>query len=119
MSVLVYLESEDNKFKKSSYETLSYGKALADMMETDIFGVVFNCSNTDSLKNYGINKILKIDNPDFNDFSAKKFSVSGSLDFMRISLSKSLDTRFDTKHCVHERVEHCGPLLDVPREPAY
>jgi electron transfer flavoprotein alpha subunit len=74
MSVLVYLESEDNKFKKSSYETLSYGKALADMMETDIFGVVFNCSNTDSLKNYGINKILKIDNPDFNDFSAKKFS---------------------------------------------
>ena len=47
MSVLVYLESEDNKFKKSSYETLSYGKALADIMGTNICGLVFNCSNTD------------------------------------------------------------------------
>tara|TARA_B100001059_G_C17716949_1_gene518502 strand:- start:47 stop:997 length:951 start_codon:yes stop_codon:yes gene_type:complete len=74
MSVLVYLESEDNKFKKSSYEALSYGKALADMMKTNICGLVFNCSETDSLKKYGINKIFKIDNPDFNDFSTKKYS---------------------------------------------
>ena len=32
MGVLVYLESEDNKFKKTAYEALSYGKALADKM---------------------------------------------------------------------------------------
>ena len=61
MSVLVYIESEDNKFKKSSYEALSYGKALADKMEVKVSGVVINCSDTESLKAYGPDKILKIE----------------------------------------------------------
>ena len=30
MAVLVYIESENNQFKKSSYEALCYGKALGD-----------------------------------------------------------------------------------------
>ena len=74
MSVLVYLESENNKFKKSSYEALSYGKALADKMGVKVSGVVINCSNTESLKAYGPDKILKIENQDLNEFSSKKYA---------------------------------------------
>ena len=50
MAVLVYIESEENKFKKTAYEALSYGKALADKMGVKVSGLVFNCSDTDSLK---------------------------------------------------------------------
>ena len=34
MSVLVYSESENGKLKKSSFETASYGKALAEKFES-------------------------------------------------------------------------------------
>ena len=60
MAVLVYLESEDNKFKKTAYEALSYGKALADKMNSKVSCVVFNCNETDSLKKYGADKIITI-----------------------------------------------------------
>ena len=76
MSVLVYIESEDNKFKKSSYEALSYGKALADKMGVKVSGVVINCSDTESLKTYGPDKILKIENQDLNEFSSKKYAYA-------------------------------------------
>ena len=74
MSVLVYIESENNKFKKSSYEALSYGKALAEKMGVKVLGLVINCSDAESLKAYGPDKILKIVNQDLNEFSSKKYA---------------------------------------------
>ena len=74
MSVLVYIESENNKFKKSSYEALSYGKALAEKMGVKVSGLVINCSDAESLKAYGPDKILKIVNQDLNEFSSKKYA---------------------------------------------
>ena len=74
MSVLVYIESENNKFKKSSYEVLSYGKALADKMGVKVCGVVINCSDIESLKAYGPDKILKIESQDLSAFSSKKYA---------------------------------------------
>ena len=74
MCVLVYIESENNKFKKSSYEALSYGKALADKMGIKVSGLVINCSDTESLKAYGPDKILKIESQDLNAFSSKKYA---------------------------------------------
>ena len=74
MSVLVYIESENNKFKKSSYEALSYGKALAEKMGVKVLGLVINCSDAESLKVYGPDKILKIVNQDLNEFSSKKYA---------------------------------------------
>ena len=64
MAVLVYIESEENKFKKTAYEALSYGKALADKMGVKVSVLVFNCSDTESLKKYGADKIIIIDNSD-------------------------------------------------------
>ena len=44
MAVLVYIESEENKFKKTAHEALSYGKALADKMGVKVSGLVINTS---------------------------------------------------------------------------
>lgn len=103
MAVLVYIESEENKFKKTAYEALSYGKALADKMGVKVSGLVLNCSNTDSLKKYGADKIITIDNPDFEKFSSKKYShvlaeVIKSENSSVVILSSSPDSKFLGAH---------------------
>ena len=103
MAVLVYIESEENKFKKTAYEALSYGKALADKMGTKVSGVVINCSDTDSLKKYGADKIITIDNPDFQKFSSKKYShaiaeVIKSENSSVVILSSSANSKFIGAH---------------------
>ena len=99
MGVLVYLESEENKFKKTAYEALSYGKALADKMGVKVSGLIVNCSDTDSLKKYGADKIITIDNPDFQKFSSKKYShalaeVIKSENSSVVILSSSANSKF-------------------------
>ena len=74
MAVLVYIESENNKFKKSSYEALCYGKALADNIGETVCGVVINCNDTESLNPYGPDKVVNINSPDLSDFSSKKYA---------------------------------------------
>jgi len=103
MGVLVYIESEDNKFKKTSYEALSYGKALADKMNVKVSGVVFNCSETDSLKNYGVDKIITINDSDYKEFSSKKYShalsqVIKSENSSDVILSSSANSKFLGAH---------------------
>ena len=103
MAVLVYIESEENKFKKTAYEALSYGKALADKMGVKVSGLVFNCSDTDSLKKYGADKIITIDNSDFEKFSSKKYShaiaeVIKSENSSVVILSSSADSKFLGAH---------------------
>ena len=103
MGVLVYIESEENKFKKTAYEALSYGKALADKMGVKVSGLVFNCSDTDSLKKYGADKIITIDNSDFEKFSSKKYShaiaeVIKSENSSVVILSSSADSKFLGAH---------------------
>ena len=103
MGVLVYLESEENKFKKTAYEALSYGKALADKMGVKVCGLIVNCSDTDSLKKYGADKIITIDNPDFQKFSSKKYShalaeVIKSENSSVVILSSSANSKFLGAH---------------------
>ena len=103
MAVLVYIESEENKFKKTAYEALSYGKALADKMGVKVSGLVINCSDTDSLKKYGADKIITIDNSDFEKFSSKKYShalaeVIKSENSSVVILSSSADSKFLGAH---------------------
>ena len=103
MGVLVYIESEDNKFKKTSYEALSYGKALADKMNVKVSGVVFNSSETDSLKNYGVDKIITINDSDYKEFSSKKYShalsqVIKSENSSDVILSSSANSKFLGAH---------------------
>jgi electron transfer flavoprotein alpha subunit len=103
MGVLVYIESEEDKFKKTAYEALSYGKALADKMGVKVSGLIVNCSDTDSLKKYGADKIITIDNPDFQKFSSKKYSyalaeVIKSENSSVVILSSSANSKFLGAH---------------------
>ncbi|WP_077402077.1 electron transfer flavoprotein subunit alpha/FixB family protein [Cellulophaga omnivescoria] len=74
MSVLVYTESENGKFKKSAFEVASYAYAVAQQLGTTVTAVSFNADNNDSLGNYGVTKVLNISNDTLKTFNAKAYA---------------------------------------------
>ncbi|WPY98121.1 electron transfer flavoprotein subunit alpha/FixB family protein [Christiangramia sp. OXR-203] len=74
MSVLVYIESEEGKFKKASFEVASYAKEVAGMLGTSVTAVTFNVEDVSELGNYGVDKVLKVNNDKLNNFNAEAYS---------------------------------------------
>ena len=74
MSVLVYTESEDGKFKKGALEAASYAKAIADAMGTSLTAITFNAEDTSELGRYGVDKILSVSNDKLKDFNAEAYA---------------------------------------------
>ena len=72
MSVLVYTESEQGKFKKVALEVASYAKAVANQMGTTVTAVTFNANDASELGNYGVDKVLNITN--IEEFDAKIYA---------------------------------------------
>jgi electron transfer flavoprotein alpha subunit len=65
MSVLVYIENWDGKFKKLSYELVSYASEVAKMINTSVTAVSIGKVDEPELKklgSYGAQKILGIEN---------------------------------------------------------
>ncbi|WP_418638210.1 electron transfer flavoprotein subunit alpha/FixB family protein [Winogradskyella sp.] len=76
MSILVYTESENGKFKKAALEVVSYAKAVADQMGTSVTAVAVNADNAETLGNYGASKVLSIKDESLNLFNAKKYAAA-------------------------------------------
>ena len=74
MSILVYTESENNEFKKSAIEALSYGKALAEKMNENVTCVSINSSDFSDLKQHGADKIIDIQNSSLENFTSKNYA---------------------------------------------
>lgn len=99
MSVLVYSESEKGKLKKSSFETVSYGKALSQELGSKLICVSFNCSDTELLNKYGADKIVNVESSNLKDFTAKTYSnvlsqVIEKEDVSVVILSSSADAKY-------------------------
>jgi electron transfer flavoprotein alpha subunit len=65
MSVLVYTENWDGKFKKLSFELVSYATGVAKMLSTSVTAVSIGKVDESELKklgNYGADKIVSINN---------------------------------------------------------
>lgn len=74
MSVLVYTESEEGKFKKIAFEVSSYAKAIADAMGTTVTAVSFNATDPAALGTYGVNKVLNVTNDAVKTFNASIYA---------------------------------------------
>ncbi|NLN25644.1 MAG: electron transfer flavoprotein subunit alpha/FixB family protein [Bacteroidetes bacterium] len=74
MSVLVYTESDQGKFKKIAFEAVSYAKGIADKMGTSVTAVAFNVSDTSELAKYGASKVLEINDEKLNKFNGEAFA---------------------------------------------
>ena len=74
MSILIYAESTDGKFKKVAFELASYAKKVAESLSTTVTAVTINMSDVSELSNYGVDKILKVTNDKLANFTAKAYA---------------------------------------------
>ena len=74
MSLLIYAESADGKFKKVAFELASYAKKVAESLGTTVTAVTVNAGDISDLSKYGVDKVLKVSNDKLNNFNAKAFA---------------------------------------------
>ena len=74
MSILIYAESAEGKFKKVAFELASYGKKVAESMGTSVTAVTINAGDVSELAKYGVSKVLKVNDSKLGAFSAKAYA---------------------------------------------
>lgn len=99
MSVLVYTESEKNKFKKAAFEVASYAKAVADQLGTSVTAVAINVDDVSPLATYGVDKVLQVSNAALDSFNAKSYAAAVQQaaeheDAKVVVLSSSADSKY-------------------------
>jgi len=76
MSILIYAESAEGKFKKVAFELASYAKKVAESLGTTVTAITINAGNVSDLSKYGVNKVLKVTNDKLSGFTAKAYADS-------------------------------------------
>ena len=76
MSVLVYTETDNGKFKKNAHEVASYAKNVADQMGETVTAIAINAENAEELGAFGVSKVLHINNSQLTDFNARAYAHS-------------------------------------------
>jgi len=74
MSILIYAESAEGKFKKVAFELASYAKKVAESLGTTVTALTVNISDVSELAKYGVDKVLKVSNDKLAGFTAKAYA---------------------------------------------
>lgn len=74
MSLLIYAESADGKFKKVAFELASYAKKVAESLGTTVTAVTVNAGDVSELSKYGVDKVLKVSNDKLKNFNARAYA---------------------------------------------
>lgn len=77
MSVLVYAESAEGKFKKSTFEVVSYARAIADLLNTELIAISIGDTGQDELVrlgNYGPSRIIHIADERLKNFVSQAYA---------------------------------------------
>ena len=74
MSILIYAESAEGKFKKVAFELASYAKKIAETLGTTVTALTVNISDVSELSKYGVDKVLKVTNDKLAGFTAKAYA---------------------------------------------
>lgn len=76
MSVLVFLESWEGKFKKNTFEAALYASKTAEILGTDAIGVTIGELSDDASAagKYGLKKVVSVKGEGFEHFDSYKFS---------------------------------------------
>ncbi|HRY32263.1 MAG TPA: electron transfer flavoprotein subunit alpha/FixB family protein [Bacteroidales bacterium] len=78
MSVLVFVENWEGKFKKLSFELVSYGNKLAEMLQTRTVAVSIGSVGREELgrlSSYGADKILNINRDDLKILDSQAYAL--------------------------------------------
>lgn len=77
MAVLIYTQNYDGKFKKSTFELITYGAAAAKELDTDVVAVTTGKLDDSILKElgkYGASKVISVTNNELSNFSEQAYT---------------------------------------------
>lgn len=112
MSILIYTESEEGKFKKAAFEVASYAREVAEKIGGSVTAVSINMEDTSSLAGYGVDKVLSITSDQLEKFNARAYAdVLGQTAKKENSSVVILSQSANSKYL--------APLLAVELEAAY
>jgi len=99
MSILVYTESEGNKYKKQALEAVSYAKELANISGEKLYTLSVNVENTEALNKYGPDHNILVNDEKLTNFKAKTYSnlisdVANEIKASFIILTNSSNSRY-------------------------
>ena len=78
MSVLVYIENTEGSFKKSVFEVVSYAKATADLLNTNLTAISIGdvaASELENIGKYGASKVLTVSNEKLRSFDNQAYAA--------------------------------------------
>lgn len=112
MSVLVFADAIDGKFKKSTFEVVSYGKKVAEQLGANLIALSINADNNEELYTYGAEKVVAVSNDVLTTFYAKQYAsiiqqVTEAEGAQVIILDSSINTL------------HIAPILAVALDAGY
>ena len=112
MTILVVIESELRKIKKSGLELASYGRKIADDKGLKLTAVGFNIEDYSVLNKYGVDKLYNVETGEDIFFDVDRYSetitkIVKEENASLIVVSSSADGRY------------LGPILSVKTQSAY
>ena len=112
MSILAYIESQDGKIKKNSFEIVSYGSELSKKLNCDFFVLTFNVNDISDLNKYGATKIINVSNRKLENFNSKVYSnviaqVAKNINTTCVIVSSSVNSKY------------MSPLLAIELDAGY
>ena len=112
MTILVVIESELGKIKKSGLELASYGRKIADDKGLKLTAVGFNIEDYSVLNKYGVDKLYNVETGEHIFFDVDRYSetitkIVKEENASLIVVSSSADGRY------------LGPILSVKTRSAY
>ena len=72
--IIVYIEAVNGQLKKSSLEVLTYGKKLADKMNSSVAAICLTSCDSNIIGEYGVGKLFQVSDVKFNHFDSKAFA---------------------------------------------
>jgi electron transfer flavoprotein alpha subunit len=76
MSVLVYVENAAGKFKKSTFEVVSYAKEIANQLGVNLNAISIGTITDDAavLGNYGVSKVHSVSDQKYSNFNGQAYA---------------------------------------------
>ena len=74
MSVLVFADHSEGKFKKTAFELISYGKQVATQAKTGLTVLTINATDTSPLAAYGPDRIVRVTDNRLSGFHARAYA---------------------------------------------
>ncbi|GAB4284256.1 MAG: electron transfer flavoprotein subunit alpha/FixB family protein [Marinilabiliales bacterium] len=123
MAVLIYTENWDGKFKKSSFELISFGAKIAELKGTECVALSIGKVEDSELKllaKYGANKIVSVQKDELNILDNKAYtqvisSVADAINadiivFTHNNTGKALAPRLAAK----QKAGYVSGVIDIP-----